>query len=90
VGGEITETLSVVPNPASGNEFEVNTYNKLKSNLTITLVNVNGQTVYTDTLGAKDPGEFRYTIDASSLPKGIYILNVSSETGVKTAKVIRN
>ncbi|MEO8239531.1 MAG: family 43 glycosylhydrolase [Flavobacterium sp.] len=84
------ENLSIVPNPASGNEFEIIIYNKSESNITITLTNMAGQTVYTKNLGITKPGEFRYTVNASTFSKGTYLVNLSSETGIKTAKVIRN
>lgn len=84
------ETLSAVPNPASGDEFEIITYNKLKTNISITLITLSGQTVYTENLGVKDPGEFRYSLNIASLPKGMYLVNITSETDVKTTKIIRN
>jgi arabinan endo-1,5-alpha-L-arabinosidase len=84
------ENLSIVPNPASGNEFEIIMYNKSETSMTITLTNMAGQIVYTKNLGITKPGEFRYTVNASTLPKGTYLVNLSSGRENKTAKVIRN
>ena len=82
--------LSIVPNPVRGNEFEIIMYNKSETSITVTLTNMSGQTVYTKNLGITKPGEFRYTVNASTLSKGIYLVNLSSGTGNKTAKIIRN
>ncbi|EJL65821.1 family 43 glycosylhydrolase [Flavobacterium sp. CF136] len=82
--------LSIVPNPVRGNEFEIIMYNKSETSITVTLTNMSGQTVYTKNLGITKPGEFRYTVNASTLSKGTYLVNLSSETGNKTAKIIRN
>lgn len=82
--------LSIVPNPTRGNEFEIIMYNKSETNITVTLTNMSGQIVYTKNLGITKPGEFRYTVNASTLSKGTYLVNLSSGKGNKTAKVIRN
>lgn len=82
--------LSIVPNPTRGNEFEIIMYNKSETNITVTLTNMSGQIVHTKNLGITKPGEFRYTVNASTLSKGTYLVSLSSGKGNKTAKVIRN
>lgn len=82
--------LSIVPNPVRGNEFEIIMYNKSEANITVTVTNMSGQTVYTKNLGITKPGEFRYTVNASTLSKGTYLVSLSSGAGNKTAKIIRN
>lgn len=68
--------LSVYPNPATDN-VTITTKNNLPGNTTITILNVMGQTLKTETLQNGNTNHFQ--INISSLVNGIYILRLSNE-----------
>jgi hypothetical protein len=75
-------TISAFPNPTSG---LLNVALKNTSNAIVKLVDLNGRTVFSENVSNK----FNLTIDMSNLAKGIYSLQVISNNGVETKKVMK-
>lgn len=80
--------LSLFPNPANGNVNVI--FNGVSGeSATITLFDVNGRIVKTESLGKLNAGEVSYTFDTTELSSGMYIVNVTGNSGVKrVAKLI--
>ena len=77
-------SISVYPNPAINNEVYVSTATDLKS---IVLFNINGQIIQE----IKNPSKVENdTYKLSNLPKGFYLLQLSSENATTTKKVLVN
>jgi hypothetical protein len=76
---------SVFPNPAQ-NQLQVNV-NTSGYGFTLKLVSAEGITVYKDKSQA---GNSICRIDVSALPRGIYVLQISSEKGTTYQKVVLN
>ncbi len=79
-------TISTFPNPA-GDQLSMNLGLVNSGDVTITLFNTIGQSVLTEkrSLAA---GANTVRIDVSSLPAGVYMLNVSSNGSTLTSKVV--
>ena len=78
--------MSAFPNPTSG---DLTLYFKLEntSDLDITLIDMNGRTVYSDNV-KKVATDYQYQITLPNLPNGIYSLNTrvnNSELSYKQA-----
>jgi hypothetical protein len=74
--------VSIFPNPTNNI-----LYIKMTASNTATakLININGQVVYTENVANKTNS----SIDMNSFAKGIYTLQIISENGVETKKVIK-
>lgn len=80
------ENLSVYPNPTSDfTRIELNLQSA--ENLTIELMDINGKVVRTESR-VFDAGTQNYELDLTSLPKGNYVVRVSGERTLRTAKVL--
>ena len=77
-------SISVYPNPAINNEIYVSTATELKS---IVLYNINGQIIQEINNPSKVEND---TYKLSNLPKGFYLLQLSSENATTTKKVLVN
>ena len=78
--------LRVVPNPTTG-IFTYTITGQGQYDLTMTLLNTQGQIVFTQKL--KDfPGEYSNTMNLGYLPKGTYILSITGAGIIKTSKII--
>jgi hypothetical protein len=77
---EINNAISLYPNPANSN-LQLNVSSNLIAQ-TLTIININGQIVK----------EIPYSsnIDISDLSNGIYFIQVKSENGLSTQKLIKN
>lgn len=85
---EIVKDLSVYPNPTTDNvtiDFNVAT----PSNVSVKLMGLNGQLVYTKELG-QFVGKFSHSVDMSSEAKGVYFLQITTDKDVINKKVIKN
>jgi Secretion system C-terminal sorting domain len=80
-----TSTLSVYPNPASGN-VHVNFESKVSNTVTIQLMDVTGRIVYTQSANVQT-GLNNLNIDISSCNHGLYMMNIKSNQQVLTSKV---
>ncbi|WP_430404156.1 T9SS type A sorting domain-containing protein [Fluviicola sp.] len=72
-------SVSVYPNPANDliyivSDFDVNT---------ITITDVSGQVVYNNSTVSNN------NVDVSSLTSGVYLVNVATDSGVKTSRFIK-
>jgi len=67
--------IEVYPNPSNG--VFVLQITDVATNNTLSVTNVLGQTVYTESLSAQD--SFSKELDLSSLEKGVYILRIENE-----------
>jgi hypothetical protein len=75
------------PNPTSGMTSVDVTLVK-GSNLSIQVVNIMGQVVYTENKGNVSEGKYRFNFDASQLNSGIYFYTVKAGNSNQTSKMI--
>lgn len=73
------------PNPVKGELF-ISFENLNKDNYTIELVSIIGKVAHSESLGMQ--GTQLKTIDVSNLAKGVYLLNVTSQEGTSTQRII--
>jgi hypothetical protein len=78
--------LNVFPNPAN-NVLNVSFKTDRVQSFTVKLMSVTGEVVYEDT-SDNFSGNYSNSIDVSSFAKGVYILNLSNETGSVNKKVV--
>jgi len=82
---EVSATLNLFPNPSNG--FVNLEYISGKQGVvSISVMNTLGATVYS--ANGVSNGSLNKTIDLSNLTKGIYFVNVSSNNGTTTKKLI--
>ena len=79
----LENTVSIYPNPASNNEFSISSEIELKS---IVLYNINGQIIQE----IKNPTRVDVSYKVSNLQTGFYLVQMTSENGSATKKVIVN
>lgn len=82
---EVSATLNLFPNPSNG-FVNLEYISGNQGNIIISVVNTLGATVYTT--NAVSNGSLNKSIDLSQLTKGIYFVNVSSNNGTTTKKLI--
>ena len=78
--------LSVYPNPNNGT-FTVNVNILTPGNVSIKLTDMLGRNVYEKTL-SNQTGEIRDNINVSDLAKNVYTLEVTTEKGRATKRVV--
>lgn len=83
---DVITSLNLYPNPSNGN-VTIDYASASQSDLTINVINTLGATVYTSTIAGNE-GTLKKNIDLSHLTKGIYMVNVVSESGTTTKKLI--
>lgn len=83
-----TATLSVYPNPAT-DDVTLDLNLSKASDIRITLIDIAGQTVYSDVL-SQFIGEYKKEVNLKERAKGIYYLQVISNDGVINKKIIKN
>jgi len=74
--------LALFPNPTNG------TVNMLFTGIQgesakVSLIDINGRVVQTEVLGKLNAGEINYRFETSNLATGMYIVNVTSDSGIK-------
>jgi hypothetical protein len=84
--GSSVTNLEVYPNPAS-DEIHLQMQVEEKSQLRISLVNLTGQTVYSEELPGIS-GVYSGNIDVSYLPAGLYFLEIRTLTGTMNKKIL--
>ena len=80
-----TTSLSVYPNPSSG-LFTLNINTEKQEQFVLTVRDVKGQLVYTGDVSVN--GEYRNDLDFTGFAKGVYYLQVQTETASKIEKLI--
>ena len=80
---EVDGSTAIFPNP-SNNLLNVRVSSSVESRVTITVIDVNGATLFTKTLGS---GDTTTQINVANLPPGVYFVKIissnSSENAVK-------
>lgn len=84
--GEVITNLSVYPNPSSNGVFSVSFNTEGSGSISVRVYSLIGREVFHDQINAAD-GVYRESINVSSLPKGIYILEVSSGDQKQTRRL---
>lgn len=78
---DLESTITIHPNPATNNEVFISSETELKS---IVLYNVNGQIIQE----IKNPSKINDTYKVSNLPKGFYLVKLTSDLATITKKII--
>jgi hypothetical protein len=78
------QSINIFPNPSKG-KFTLNSENA-NGEFTITVQNLIGQTILSETVNAK--GKLNAELDLTSVEKGVYFINISSDSFEFTEKVI--
>lgn len=86
VNNELSDNISVYPNPATGDNVQLQYNLQAATNLYITLYDVTGKAVYQAEVLKAQSGMKK--IDVSSLSNGIYLVKVASEEGFATKKIM--
>jgi hypothetical protein len=74
--------LKLYPNPTNGAvKMEFRGYDN--ETVSIQVMDINGRTVMSDNIGKIYNTDVNYTFDTASLPTGVYIVNVSSDSGIR-------
>jgi hypothetical protein len=82
-------TLSnVYPNPTTGNST-VSFALANTQDVNVTVYNVAGQAVYTNNLGTVQAGSHSFEINSKEFNSGVYMVNITSNDGVVTKKLIK-
>lgn len=84
------DTFFATPNPVKDGMFRLVSHNPSVSDVSISIVNIAGQVVYVENLPQQPAGLFTYTINASQLAAGMYIVNMVSCGVGKSLKLVRN
>ena len=83
---EISSTLSVSPNPSSGN-INVSFKTQRVNDLIIKIIDLQGKEVYKNIKNSFS-GEFNESFDLNNLSKGIYMLQIISDKEATTRKIV--
>jgi hypothetical protein len=79
-------TLELYPNPTS-DVINVAFNGSKTQSLTVRVVNMNGQLVYTDAVG-QYAGQYKNAIDLSAAAKGVYFVQIITDKGTINRKVV--
>ena len=85
-GGTAIANLDVYPNP-SRDVFNVTFTSEDVQNLEVRVVNIVGEVIYTEDL-QQFVGEYTKQIDLTTSAKGVYFLEITTNNGVVTKKLI--
>jgi hypothetical protein len=79
-------SLELYPNPTS-DVINVSFNGSKTHNLTVRVVNVNGQLVFNDVVG-QYAGQYKNAIDLSTEAKGVYFIQLITDQGTINRKVV--
>ena len=79
------EGISISPNPSTG-IFTLNIETIAKENFNMTVRDAQGREVYTENLNVN--GTYRNDLDFTSFAKGVYFMQIQTETGSKVEKLV--
>jgi hypothetical protein len=74
--------LSIYPNPTTG-ELNITFRAFDDEKAVMNILDINGRVVMSDNLGKLSNGDMKHSTDVSSLPSGMYIVNISSDSGIR-------
>jgi ligand-binding sensor domain-containing protein len=80
--------LSAYPNPI-GSELNLNFNMPQTGNAFIDMVNLEGKTIMTKNLGTVNQGNASYIINLPALPKGTYLMRISTPFGSDVMKLVK-
>ena len=82
------ESASIYPNPSNGNVY-VNFNGIDGETASINVMDINGRVVKNENLGKLNSGQIGYVFETTDLSSGIYIVAISSDSGIKrVAKLV--
>lgn len=83
-----SSNISIFPNPTNGN-VSITFDGVDGESAVVNVMDLSGRIIKSENLGKLSPGEGTYSVETTSLTSGIYLVNVSSTSGVKrVAKLI--
>jgi PKD repeat protein len=80
--------VMVFPNPFN-NEFRLTLSLPERQSVLITIMDLTGKTVYTNSLLKLPPGDTDIPVPGSKLHSGVYLLQVITEKGIITRKIVK-
>ncbi|MDQ2770456.1 MAG: T9SS type A sorting domain-containing protein, partial [Bacteroidota bacterium] len=84
----LQNALSVYPNPSNSGVFSVNLGANLKAGALVTVVDALGRQVKSQTLSAATVGAQRFSLDLSGQKTGVYTLQIRTDGGIATQKLV--
>ncbi len=82
-----TDALNVLPNPATGTTQVLFTLRRSGA-VRMEVLDAMGRTVQRSDLGQRPMGEQRATLDVATLAKGTYVLRLSTDNAMRTARLV--
>ncbi|HRH39121.1 MAG TPA: T9SS type A sorting domain-containing protein, partial [Flavobacteriales bacterium] len=79
--------FTLMPNPTTGSTqvlFEL----RKSSSVRLEVIDGLGRTVQRSDLGVRPAGEQRTTLDATALANGSYLVRITTNNGVRTARMV--
>ncbi|HEY8935206.1 MAG TPA: family 43 glycosylhydrolase [Cyclobacteriaceae bacterium] len=83
---ELSESISLFPNPVKDNILKVRTWLSEKANVRFHIMDLNGKAVYEENLGMHESGALDHEINVSTMTKGLYIIRVHQTTNTGVAR----
>ncbi|MBU2651030.1 MAG: T9SS type A sorting domain-containing protein [Bacteroidetes bacterium] len=87
VAGQVTGSLHVFPNPAA-DFFTLKTNEPVSGNIHASIYNAQGQEVWHYSWFMKEPGQLVKSINASSLPDGVYLIRLNTGKEAFSGRVV--
>ena len=81
--------VEIAPNPIDNHIANISYQLKVKSHVTLKIIDFTGREVDTVTDGVREKGEYKIISDAEKLGSGIYFLNMMTEDETKFVKFIK-
>jgi hypothetical protein len=82
--------LQAYPNPSQTGVFKVNLGSALKGNAHLTVVDALGRQVRSQALNASAVGSKEINLDLSTQKTGVYTLQIRTDAGIATLKLVIN
>ena len=86
----LQSALSVYPNPSTSGAFSVDLGSNLKAGAVLTVTDALGRQVKTQTLTATAVGSKTLNLDLSGEKTGVYTLQIRTDAGIATQKIVIN
>ena len=83
----LNDNISISPNPSEG-IFKVE-ISGLEKTIDISIKSINGQTIYSESDIDIKNNKFIKSVDLSDIPNGIYLINITHETGIYNSRIIK-
>lgn len=84
----LNEHIRVSPNPSNG-IFNIEIIS-LDQTIDISIDDINGREIFSEKDIDVNNSKFTKRIDLSSIPNGIYLINITHETGIYNSRIIKN